>query len=79
MLLRYNNSERHQSSLAKLQYIFISTFCEFQIPRYGRYQKDWSNFVSTWDFLFKPVYFLVNPYVLFQKLSLAALNLESIH
>jgi len=38
MLLGYNNSDKHKSSLAKLQYIglFTSTFCDLQMPRYGR-------------------------------------------
>ena len=31
MLLRYNNSDRHTSSLAKLQFVFTSTFCDVQI------------------------------------------------
>jgi len=51
MLLGYISPRR----LAKLQYIFASTFCDLQMPRYGR-QKDSPNFVSTWDFLFKPVF-----------------------
>jgi len=36
MLLRYNNSDRHLSSLAKLQYVLTSTFCELHMPRHGR-------------------------------------------
>ena len=38
-----------------------------RMPRYGRYKKEWSNFVSTWDFLFKSVFFLVNLYVFFKS------------
>jgi len=36
MLLGYNNFERHKSSLANLQYIFTSTFCDLMVPRYSR-------------------------------------------
>jgi len=36
MLLRYNDSNRHKSSLAKLQYIFTGTFCDLQMSRCGR-------------------------------------------
>jgi len=35
-LLRYNNSDRRKRPLAKLQYIFTRTFCDLQMPRYGR-------------------------------------------
>jgi len=30
MLVRYHNSDRHKSSLAKVQYIIASTFCDLQ-------------------------------------------------
>jgi len=36
MLLQYDNSNWHKSLLAKLQYITASTFCDLQMPRYGR-------------------------------------------
>jgi len=36
MLPRYSNSDRHKNSSAKLQYIFTCTFCDLQMPRYGR-------------------------------------------
>jgi len=36
MLLRYNISDRHKYSLAKLQYLLTGTFCDLHMPRYGR-------------------------------------------
>jgi len=35
-LLQYDNSNGHKSLLAKLQYTFTRTFCDLQVPSYGR-------------------------------------------
>jgi len=73
MLLPYDNSDRHKSSLAKLQYIFTRTFCDLQMLKCGRSQSDLPNFVLTWDFLFKSVFFGESIWV-FQKILMAAMD-----
>jgi len=75
ILLRYNNSDRHKSSLAKQQYIIASTFCDLQMPRYGR---KIHQLLCLPGILFKFVFFGESIWV-FQKISLAALNLACIH
>ena len=55
------------------QCIFTHTFCDLQMPRYGRQQKDSPNFVSTWDFLLMSACFGESLWG-FQKILLAALD-----
>ena len=60
------------------QCVFTHTFCDLQMPRYGRQQKDSPNFVSTWDFLLMSVCFVESLWD-FSKNRVGSRGLESIH
>ena len=78
MLLRYRCSDRHKHSSVKLQYIFTRTFCDLQMLRYGRWQKDSPNFVCmpTWDFQFKSFLWWVSTWGVLKNLGLVYFLLQ---